>query len=68
MEVGVLTQLDEGAFVFRYSDAWMVDDGKPSISLTLPKSNKEYHSKNLYPYPKQYEKRADGNERQDLAP
>lgn len=50
MEAGLLTQLDDGAFVFRYSDTWMVDDGKPSISLTLPKSNKEYHSKNLFPF------------------
>ena len=48
MEAGVLTQLDDGAFVFRYSDAWMVDDGKPSISLTFVITSYSIHYTKLY--------------------
>lgn len=43
-EAGILTQHDDGAFTFRYNDAWMADRNKPCISLTLPKSQQEYHS------------------------
>ncbi len=47
---GILTQLDDGSFVFRYSDAWFQATNKPSISLTLPKTKQEYHSKFLFPF------------------
>jgi HipA-like protein len=47
---GVLTQHDDGSFTFSYNDSWMQDDSKPAISLTLPKSQKEYHSKYLFPF------------------
>lgn len=47
---GVLTQHDDGSFTFSYNDAWMQDDSKPAISLTLPKSQKEYQSKYLFPF------------------
>ena len=49
-EAGILTQHDDGAFTFRYNDAWMADINKPGISLTLPKSQHEYHSRYLFPF------------------
>lgn len=49
-EAGILTQHNDGAFTFRYHDAWMADNNKPGISLTLPKSRQEYHSKYLFPF------------------
>ncbi|WP_430811903.1 MULTISPECIES: HipA N-terminal domain-containing protein [unclassified Carboxylicivirga] len=49
-EAGLLTQLDSGAFVFRYSDAWFNATDKPPISLTLPKNQQEYQSEYLFPF------------------
>jgi serine/threonine-protein kinase HipA len=47
---GTLTQLDNGTYVFQYSDPWFNDERKPSISLTLPKKQQEYKSKSLFPF------------------
>lgn len=47
---GLLTQHNDGTFSFRYHDDWVANNSKPSISLTLPKSQKEYHSKYLFPF------------------
>lgn len=49
-EAGLLTQDDDGAFTFSYNDAWMTDNSKPAISLTLPKHEREFHSKFLFPF------------------
>lgn len=49
-EAGILTQHDEGSFSFRYHDGWVADSNKQSISLTLPKIGKEFHSKFLFPF------------------
>lgn len=48
-EAGILEQQDDGSFSFRYHTNW-VDSSKPSISLTLPKTHTEFHSKNLFPF------------------
>ena len=50
LEAGILTQLDDGTFVFRYQDAWFDSSDKTAISLTLPKSQQEYRSKYLFPF------------------
>lgn len=50
LEAGMLIQLDDGSFIFRYSDLWLADSMKPAISLTLPKLNQEYHSATLFPF------------------
>jgi serine/threonine-protein kinase HipA len=50
MEAGILIQHDNGSFTFRYNDSWINDTYKPSISLTLPKQQQEYHSKHLFPF------------------
>lgn len=47
---GLLTQLDNGSFVFRYHDKWFQANNKPAISLTLPKTQQEYESEYLFPF------------------
>lgn len=49
-EAGILTQHDDGSFSFRYHDTWVADENKESISLTLPKTEREFHSKFLFPF------------------
>jgi len=49
-EAGLLTQHDDGSFTFSYNDTWLADNHKPGISLTLPKTGEEYHSKFLFPF------------------
>ncbi|MCK5781578.1 MAG: HipA N-terminal domain-containing protein [Flavobacteriales bacterium] len=49
-EAGLLTQNDNGSYVFKYNDDWFVSNDKSSISLTLPKSIQEYKSENLFPF------------------
>lgn len=47
---GILEQMDEGEFVFRYDDRYFTDTGKRAISLTLPKLKQEYRSPVLFPF------------------
>ena len=47
---GLLTQLDDGSFTFRYHDQWFESTDRPSISLTLPKNQQEYESEQLFPF------------------
>jgi serine/threonine-protein kinase HipA len=48
--VGVLTKSKQGKYTFTYADAWFQDPTKPAVSLTLPKSVKEYSSDYLFPF------------------
>ena len=48
-EAGILIQHDDGSFSFIYHDEWITHD-RPSISLTLPRSEREFHSKFLFPF------------------
>ena len=50
LEAGLLTQHDDGSFTFRYNDSWINDINKPSISLTLPKQQQEYNSREIFPF------------------
>lgn len=47
---GTLTETDQRNFVFKYDDAYYNNAQKPAISLTLPKSQQEYHSDILFPF------------------
>ena len=47
---GLLTQLDNASFVFKYHNLWFNNTNKPAISLTLPKTQQEYKSKFLFPF------------------
>jgi len=49
-EAGVLTQDDDGTFMFEYNSSWVDDSSKPAISLTLPKKKEAYHSPFLFPF------------------
>lgn len=47
---GVLTEESPQRYVFRYDDAYFNDSSNPAISLTMPKTQKEYNSKFLFPF------------------
>ncbi len=47
---GALTEENRQHFVFRYDDNYFNNATKPAISLTLPKTQKEYISKFLFPF------------------
>ena len=47
---GVLTEESRHKFRFRYDDAWFINDKKPPISLTMPKTRQEYEEKYLFPF------------------
>ena len=47
---GILSQLDNGSFIFRYDERWFNDSSKPSISLTFPKNKIEFQSSTLFPF------------------
>ncbi|MBL7820715.1 MAG: HipA N-terminal domain-containing protein [Saprospiraceae bacterium] len=47
---GTLTEENRQHFVFRYDDNYFTDTNKPAISLTLPKTQKEYSSQFLFPF------------------
>jgi len=49
-EAGILTQYDDGSFSFHYHENWVANSDRPSISLTLPKNEKEFHAKYLFPF------------------
>ena len=49
-EAGMLIQHDNGSFTFKYDNSWISDKTKPSVSLTLPKSQHEFHSEFLFPF------------------
>jgi len=48
--VGFLTEESRKSYVFRYEDGWFNDDSKPAVSLTMPKTKKEFHSTFLFPF------------------
>lgn len=47
---GILTEENLHLYVFTYDDNYFYDTTKPSISLTLPKTQKEYQSQFLFPF------------------
>lgn len=49
-QVGLLIKESPKRYRFVYDEAWLSDPKKPSISLTLPKSEKEFASGHLFPF------------------
>ena len=49
-EAGILIQHDDGSFTFRYHDDWIANSDRQSISLTLPKTEKEFRAQYLFPF------------------
>lgn len=49
-EAGTLTQLDDGSFMFRYHEEWVMDPEKQSISPTMPREGRVFYSDHLFPF------------------
>ncbi len=47
---GILTQLDDGGFIFQYDELWLNNSTKPNISFSFPKSNEVFKSDYLFPF------------------
>ncbi|MCF0184636.1 MAG: HipA N-terminal domain-containing protein [Bacteroidaceae bacterium] len=50
VKAGTLTESTADGYHFSYDDAYLSDAAMPSISLTLPKTQKEYRSKTLFAF------------------
>lgn len=47
---GKLIKEDSGNYIFRYDDNYFIDPQTSAVSLTLPKTKKEYQSAGLFPF------------------
>jgi len=47
---GTITYMDDGLYVFRYTDNYFADARQPAISLTLPKTRQQYEANELFPF------------------
>ncbi len=47
---GILTEEHRNKFLFQYDDAYYYDPDIAAISLTLPKTQKEYTSEFMFPF------------------
>jgi len=47
---GFIEKDQAGQYTFRYADAYFNDRSKPSISLTFPKSQQEFHADQLFSF------------------
>ena len=47
---GTLTEREDGSFVFQYHQDYFSNPSCSAISLTMPKTEKEYTSKTLFPF------------------
>lgn len=47
---GLLTQSNNGSYIFKYDNQWFNNIKKPAISLTLPKTQQQYESEYLFPF------------------
>lgn len=46
---GILTETDDGKYIFRYTDSFLLDKNQTAISPSLPKRQKEFCSEFLFP-------------------
>lgn len=46
---GILTEESPSGYVFKYLDSYLADQTLPPISVTMPKSTREYRSDELFP-------------------
>lgn len=47
---GSLEKASNGTYIFQYEDAYFQNNQLPPVSLTLPKTQKEYKSEKLFPF------------------
>lgn len=48
--VGVLIETDEKTYEFRYDEEWFNNPKSKAVSVTLPKVQKQFVSKHLFPF------------------
>lgn len=48
--IGVLTQLNQKSYEFRYDETWFANRELPAVSLTMPKTKRTYTSEHLFPF------------------
>ena len=47
---GLLIEDNRKQYIFKYDEKYFMDEIKPAISITLPKSQMEYRSEFLFPF------------------
>ena len=47
---GMLTETDSGKYIFCYDDSFLIDKKQTAISLSFPKSQREFSSETLFPF------------------
>ncbi|MFI3314440.1 MAG: HipA N-terminal domain-containing protein [Rikenellaceae bacterium] len=47
---GMLTEDDNGTYTFRYDESFLLNTEQSAISLSFPKSKKEFYSPFLFPF------------------
>lgn len=47
---GMLTETDSGKYIFCYDDSFLIDEKQTAISLSFPKSQREFSSETLFPF------------------
>lgn len=50
IQAGILEENPGEGYAFVYDDSYYADPSLPAISLTLPKTQKEYRSPQLFPF------------------
>ena len=47
---GMLTETDSGKYIFCYDDSFLIDEKQTAISLSFPKSQREFTSETFFPF------------------
>lgn len=47
---GTLTETDDGKYIFRYDDGYLLDSGNRAISLSFPKRKEAFVADELFPF------------------
>ncbi len=47
---GLLTETDDGRYIFKYDDSYLADNSLRAISLSLPKRSEAFESDELFPF------------------
>ena len=47
---GIITETDDGEFVFRYDENFVLEHPQEFITFTMPVTNKPYTDKRLFPF------------------
>ena len=47
---GTLSETDEGKYIFKYNDAYLLDSRNRAISLSLPKRKEAFVADELFPF------------------